>query len=128
MLILDNNKGVHKLVCICTCTRICKLCLTCNCEWLPFLQVFDLLHGNVEDFNGVEVLPLLLHPKSRGVLKLKSTDPLDKPTIDPRYLEDSQDVKVMVDGMKFVMHIISHKISYIVQATCTCACVLYTKK
>jgi choline dehydrogenase-like flavoprotein len=42
-------------------------------------------------------------PFSRGNVKLRSNDPRDSPLIDPRYLEDSEDVdlKVKVLALKF---------------------------
>lgn len=41
-------------------------------------------------------VPLLLRPKSRGYIKLKSKDPYDKPLIYPNYYTHPQDIKVMV--------------------------------
>ncbi|XP_067139595.1 glucose dehydrogenase [FAD, quinone]-like [Centruroides vittatus] len=45
--------------------------------------------------------PVLLRPKSRGFLKLRSKDPYEYPHIDPRYLTHPDDINVMVDSMKF---------------------------
>ncbi|XP_067122989.1 glucose dehydrogenase [FAD, quinone]-like [Centruroides vittatus] len=44
--------------------------------------------------------PLLLRPKSRGRVKLKSSNPYDRPLIDPRYLTDTDDVQTLVEAMK----------------------------
>ena len=41
-----------------------------------------------------------LLPKSRGRIGLKSPDPLDDPLIDPQYLEDPEDMKTMIAGVK----------------------------
>lgn len=44
----------------------------------------------------------LLHPKSSGTVRLTSSNAAKKPTIDPRYLENDDDVKILVDGkLKF---------------------------
>ncbi|GBN68815.1 hypothetical protein AVEN_247257-1 [Araneus ventricosus] len=40
----------------------------------------------------------LLHPKSRGTVRLQSTDPYDPPLIDPNYFEDPADVAAIVKG------------------------------
>lgn len=40
-------------------------------------------------------------PRSRGTLRLRSSDPATRPLIDPRYYEDSHDVDVMVAGLRF---------------------------
>ena len=44
---------------------------------------------------GFSLMMVLLHPKSTGDITLGSKDPKAYPLIDPHYLEDSHDVKVM---------------------------------
>ena len=44
------------------------------------------------------MVPLLLHPKSRGSIKLRSADPFDHPLIDPKYLSHPDDVKTLISG------------------------------
>ena len=39
--------------------------------------------------------------KSRGRLLLRSANPADHPIIDPRYYSHPQDVKVMLEGIRF---------------------------
>lgn len=46
---------------------------------------------------------MLLRPNSRGEIKLKSTDPYDHPLLYPNYLTDPQDIKVLVEGVKFAI-------------------------
>ena len=52
----------------------------------------------MENRNGMMLLPVLLHPKSNGTIRLKSTDPFESPLIDPNYLAVREDVDVLVDG------------------------------
>ena len=40
--------------------------------------------------------PNVLRPKSRGWIKLKSTDPYDPPLINPKYLSDPNDEDIKV--------------------------------
>mmetsp|Transcript_65856 Transcript_65856/g.208414 ORF Transcript_65856/g.208414 Transcript_65856/m.208414 type:complete len:259 (+) Transcript_65856:282-1058(+) len=54
------------------------------------------------------VLPTLLHPKSRGTVRLGSADPRAPPVIDPRYLEHEDDVKSLVAGAELVERIVAH--------------------
>ncbi|RWS23799.1 glucose dehydrogenase (acceptor)-like protein 3, partial [Leptotrombidium deliense] len=42
----------------------------------------------------------LLHPKSRGFVRLRSSDPYVPPIIDPKYLTHPDDIISMVDAMK----------------------------
>lgn len=41
---------------------------------------------------------ILLHPKSRGTVRLQTTDPFDPPLIDPNYLDHPDDAKVLLKG------------------------------
>jgi choline dehydrogenase len=44
--------------------------------------------------------PTLLHPHSRGEIKLRSSNPLDAPSIRANYYADSRDMDVMLEGAK----------------------------
>lgn len=46
-----------------------------------------------------------LRPKSRGSVTLNSADPLAAPRIDPAFLTDERDLKVMIDGAKMTRDI-----------------------
>ncbi|XP_048768069.2 glucose dehydrogenase [FAD, quinone]-like [Ostrea edulis] len=46
------------------------------------------------------VLPILLHPKSRGTIRLQSDDPFDPPLIDPNYLDHPDDIKTFLRGVR----------------------------
>ena len=52
---------------------------------------------NEEGF-GVSIIPT--HPKSRGSVILRSSDPFDDPILDPQYLTDKQDIKTLIAGLK----------------------------
>ena len=43
-------------------------------------------------------MPILLKPKSRGTIRLNSTNIMIPPDINPNYLEYTDDVKILVDG------------------------------
>ncbi|CAL1273603.1 unnamed protein product [Larinioides sclopetarius] len=42
----------------------------------------------------------ILHPKGRGYVALRSSDPYDSPIIDPKYFSHPDDIKIVVAGMK----------------------------
>jgi len=48
---------------------------------------------NVQAFG---IWPYILRPRSRGFIKLKSSDPKEAPTIVPNYFEDPYDLQVLV--------------------------------
>lgn len=51
------------------------------------------------------LVPVLLRPKSRGYMKLRSKNPFDPPLFYPNYLSDERDVLTIVDGIKQVRKI-----------------------
>jgi choline dehydrogenase len=55
---------------------------------------------------GVTVFVNVASPKSRGEIRLRSTNPADKPVIDHRLLGDPADMDVMVSGLKQVFDIL----------------------
>ncbi|RXW23274.1 hypothetical protein EST38_g2576 [Candolleomyces aberdarensis] len=48
---------------------------------------------------------VLLRPKSKGTLRLKSTDPWDSPSMDPNYLSEREDVQKLVRGLRLIFKI-----------------------
>ena len=48
---------------------------------------------------------IMLQPKSRGSLKITSTNPNDRGAIDPNYLADQSDVDTLVRGIKLARNI-----------------------
>ncbi len=46
------------------------------------------------------ICPTLCKPHSRGYVSLRSSDPADRPIIQPRYLECQSDVDTLVDGIE----------------------------
>ncbi len=52
------------------------------------------------DGPGFTFAPVLLHPRSRGEVRLRSADPADLPIVDPHYLEEPADVDVLVRGIE----------------------------
>ncbi len=56
--------------------------------------------------HGVSVLPAILAPKSRGTVRLRSTNPQDPILFDPRYLSAPEDVAAFIRGIKVARKII----------------------
>ena len=66
-----------------------------------------------ESFNpkghAFSVLPTLLYPASRGEIKLRSRDPAEAPAIDPKYFSASEDLELLVEGVKLAREIAGHR-------------------
>ena len=54
----------------------------------------------LEDEPGATVAVWQHRPESRGYVRVKSADPLEKPAIQPNYLADGMDRRVIVDGIR----------------------------
>ena len=66
-----------------------------------FGPVFYLNHGfDRPDGHGFSIGPTLLRPKSRGQVTLRSSDPLAAPAIQPNYLSEEGDLRILVEGIQ----------------------------
>ncbi|MBP2510775.1 choline dehydrogenase-like flavoprotein [Agrobacterium tumefaciens] len=54
---------------------------------------------------GVTLNSAYLHPRSRGTVRLSSTDPAAAPLIDPNYWSDPHDRKMSLEGLKIAREI-----------------------
>ena len=52
------------------------------------------------NYDTFSLFPVLLRPKSRGFIRLRSSNPAHPPLIEPNYLSDERDVLTLVEGMK----------------------------
>ena len=57
-----------------------------------------MMNGEMDGQDGFHILPTVLHPYSRGSVRLASTDPFQPPIIEPGYLTDGRDVTVLIEG------------------------------
>tara|TARA_B100000965_G_scaffold216736_1_gene181365 strand:+ start:2898 stop:4607 length:1710 start_codon:yes stop_codon:yes gene_type:complete len=60
----------------------------------------------LDKFPGMTVASWQQRPESTGYVKALSTDPFEKPVINPRYLEHATDRQVLLAGMKLVRQIL----------------------
>ncbi len=74
-----------------------------------FLPALGENHGANRNWGrtGVSLHVCYLYPKSRGALRLASTDPRVKPVIDPNYLAAGEDLEALIAGAKKAANILS---------------------
>ena len=73
-----------------------------------FLPAILLNHGRSTALGyGYGVHVCCLYPKSRGEIRLRSSDPLAPAVIDPKYLTHEDDVAVMIDGVRKAREILA---------------------
>ncbi len=63
-------------------------------------DVFQKVYGDAIGQRGMVFFPIVAQPKSRGTLKLVSSNPFDIPAIDPQYLSHPDDLKSLVAGIR----------------------------
>ncbi|KAJ9586360.1 hypothetical protein L9F63_019982 [Diploptera punctata] len=54
---------------------------------------------------SITISPVVLHPKSRGYLTLKSSNPLDPPLIYANYLSDPADMATLLDAINITLRL-----------------------
>lgn len=61
------------------------------------------------DRNAFMIFPMILRPKSRGRIKLRSRNPFDHPLIYPNYFNDKYDVATIVRSIRLLKEIANSK-------------------
>lgn len=64
---------------------------------------YEKVFAPINNRDSWSVIPMLLRPKSRGYIKLRSRNPLDYPLIYPNYFKDDFDLKTLVEGVKIAV-------------------------
>jgi choline dehydrogenase-like flavoprotein len=60
------------------------------------------IRHKVDKRPAITVMSTLIYPKSRGTLRLASSDPSAAPLIDPGYLREPDDTRVLLDGLELL--------------------------
>jgi choline dehydrogenase len=72
-----------------------------------FAPVFYLEHGfTTPDGHGFTLGPTLLQPQSRGYVALRSRDPLAAPIIGLNFMDNDQDLHILIEGIRLARRII----------------------
>ena len=70
-------------------------------------EEFTTKAGEVDEMTAFSLGPDVTHPRSEGIVTLRSTDPSDPPRIDPRYFTDPDgyDERTVLEGVKLARRI-----------------------
>lgn len=63
-------------------------------------EFFNEVYGPVIGRDSWTILPMILHPKSRGRLRLKDKNPWHWPVFEHDYFQSEDDARVLVEGIK----------------------------
>ncbi|KWE18351.1 hypothetical protein WL74_29400 [Burkholderia cepacia] len=72
-------------------------------EFMPVLRPFGSM---IPREHGFIIFVTLLHPSSRGRLRLRSRSPADRPQIEPAFFSDATDLASVVEGLRIARQII----------------------
>jgi choline dehydrogenase len=57
----------------------------------------------LKDTYGLTITTVVVKPKSRGFVRLRSADPADMPLVSPNLLKHPDDARAMIDGQRFFL-------------------------
>ncbi|XP_026819227.1 glucose dehydrogenase [FAD, quinone]-like [Rhopalosiphum maidis] len=66
-------------------------------------DIYSSVYRPIYNEEAWSAIPMLLRPKSRGEILLRTTDPFEHPRILPNYLTVREDINTLVNGIKFVV-------------------------
>ncbi|XP_055528114.1 glucose dehydrogenase [FAD, quinone]-like [Wyeomyia smithii] len=97
--------------------ELCQIAIQVGDDPTPGVQDFFRLDKRVLEsffrplFNvrAFMYLPVLMHTRTKGSLKLKSSNPYDHPVFNYQYFEDERDLDALVYGIKVAINITSQK-------------------
>jgi choline dehydrogenase len=70
---------------------------------VPIVYVDRDTRDLVEDTYGLTITTVVVKPRSRGFVRLRSADPGAMPLVSPNLLKDPADARAMIDGQRFFL-------------------------
>ena len=64
---------------------------------------------DIKETHGLTLTSCIMNPEARGDVRLRSSNPLDLPLINPNFLSNSNDLNLMMDSVKFARTVIETK-------------------
>ncbi|CAD7087595.1 unnamed protein product [Hermetia illucens] len=68
-------------------------------------RVYNDVYKPIGNKDSWTIMPLLLRPRSRGWVRLKSKNPFQYPLINANYFDDPLDIKTLVEGAKIALRV-----------------------
>lgn len=68
-------------------------------------SVYNTVYKPLKNAETWTILPLLLRPRSRGWIRLKSKDPNVYPDINPNYFTHQEDVLTLIEGIRIALNV-----------------------
>uniref|UniRef100_A0A1B6DKE4 Glucose-methanol-choline oxidoreductase N-terminal domain-containing protein n=1 Tax=Clastoptera arizonana TaxID=38151 RepID=A0A1B6DKE4_9HEMI len=68
-------------------------------------RIYNHVYRPISNVDAWTIIPLLLRPKSRGRIMLRSKNPMHYPLIDANYFDDPLDIATLVEGVKIALKV-----------------------
>lgn len=68
-------------------------------------ELYDVVYRPIANKDAWTIMPLLLRPRSKGTIRLRSKNPFEYPLIDANYFDDPIDVQTLVEGIKIALRV-----------------------
>lgn len=69
-------------------------------------DIYEKMWGPLGTDDTFMVFPIVMRPKSRGRLKLRTTNPFDHPVILPNYFSDPYDIDISIRGIRKMIELL----------------------
>lgn len=73
-------------------------------------EVYNTVYKPIANKDAWTIIPLLLRPRSRGTVRLRSSNPFQNPKIDANYFDDPFDIATLVEGAKLAVRVSEAKV------------------
>nr|XP_037279727.1 glucose dehydrogenase [FAD, quinone]-like [Rhipicephalus microplus] len=70
---------------------------------LQVVEIYENYYKRKRGDNVIMIVPALLRPKSSGYIRLRSTNPEEYPSINPRFFTDTSDLESLIEGSKIAV-------------------------
>ena len=64
---------------------------------------------DIKPNHGLTLTSCIMNPKARGDVKLRSSNPIDLPLINPNFFSNKEDLNLMIDSVKFARKVVQSK-------------------
>ena len=64
---------------------------------------------DIKPNHGLTLTSCIMNPKARGDVKLRSSNPIDLPLINPNFFSNKDDLNLMIDSVKFARKVVASK-------------------
>ncbi|XP_067637863.1 glucose dehydrogenase [FAD, quinone] isoform X2 [Eurosta solidaginis] len=72
-------------------------------------EFYQRVYEGLHDKESFGLVPVLLRPRSRGRISLRSTNPFHWPRMEPNYMQNLDDIRAMLEGVQLIFQITATK-------------------